>query len=549
MKTTSLGRLIMLQRSGTRLATLVAVTFLCAAFPAAAAAQAGIRIRSGGSYLAPAELAPRLEIRLNDDSIQSLPNDIANVIAGPDGRAWFQFHTADNFTGRAGPTLPAIKEDIAAEFAQPSPQVRCCTLCLLEPGGRAWYWVWQHATLLGYDGKTWIEHVIPVVSEGQTGYCRTRGALADGRYNLWAGSAAWFVIGSSVYRFDGANWSRQRVTPPAAAQGPVAGRARRFRPVYNQFPAPAPLLLAVSPDGQVAAAAGERGPIWICRGGKWECREDAFKAPAGASRQTDPVMGPGEDANSALISGMVLPDSANLWCLLGSGRFLRVAIGPRPKVETAAAKDIDKVQKYIGELAANDFVARERASKFLEGRGSAIRGQLQKALAASDDAEQHTRLRRLLDKLEDNPARGSPQTFGSVRLAGVQMLAGDESGAVFAVAQSIDSGRGQSGPGVAVLSPSGATKTILVDQQPAGRFQGGDWLPVILDGPGNRLWAPAGGPSGPVRRFDLAAGQAAAPFENMPIFGLCAIDSQGRVFAHQNAFHNATPVVVLRSAP
>ena len=114
--------------------------------------------------------------------MQNLPNEVVDVVAGPDGRAWLQFGTtagrfarANTSYGTAAPTLPEIREDIAAEFTQSSPQVRDCTLCLIEPGGRAWFWVPQHATLLGYNGKTWINYVIPDASESQPA-CPTRGA-------------------------------------------------------------------------------------------------------------------------------------------------------------------------------------------------------------------------------------------------------------------------------------------------------------------------------------------------------------------------------------
>jgi hypothetical protein len=312
------------------------------------------------------------------------------------------------------------------------------------------------------------------------------------------------------------------------------------------LPSP-PVFLGVSPDGRVAAASDQHGPIWICRSGKWECREDLIKPSDAGPREADPFRAPDGDSNgSELISSLVLPDNANLWCLLRSGRILRVSLEPQANVATAGA--IGDVQKYIDELAANDYGTREGASTFLAGKGSTIRQQLQSALGASKDAEQRARLKRLLDKLSDNPSNGSLQTFGSVRVGQVQMLACDEGGRVFVFAQSIDNGRGQPGPGLAVLSPDGATKTILVEQQSTVPFQNTDWLPLIITGSGQRLWLPAGGLAGPLRLFDLATGRAADPFANIQVFGLSAIDAQGHIFAHRNAFRNATPMIVLRMA-
>jgi len=556
MSTTPSNRLVFLLWLRMPFAAPVAAVIIAAALPAGAAAQAielqniEVRVSPGPAGLPSeaAKIAPRLDIRLEQSSIQALPNEITNVVVAPDGRVWFQLRIEPFYNGRVNgkdaPTLPLIKEEIAAEFTQSSPQVRDCTLCLIEPGGRAWYWVARHATLLGYDGKTWIDYVIPAVSEGQTAFCRTRGALADGRCNLWAGSAAWFVIGNSVYRFDGASWSRQRVAR-SSAPGRIVFPAGYAGPVYNRSLASPPVFLAVSPDGRVAAAAEQHGPIWICRGGKWECREDLIKPSAAGSREADPFAAPDGDANGRdLVASLVLSDNANLWCLLRSGRFLHVALEPQAKA--AAVEANGDVQKYIDELAANDYATRERASTFLAGKGSAIRQQLQSARTASSDAEQRARLKRLLDKLEDSPASGSLQSFGSVRLGQVQALACDDAGRVFAFAQSIDNGRGQPGSGLAVLSPGGATKTILVDQQFGGPTLDADGLPLIIGSSGQRLLAPAEGLSGPLRLFHLGTGQAVDPFANIQVFGLSAIDGQGHVFARRNASRNATPILVLK---
>jgi hypothetical protein len=224
---------------------------------------------------------------------------------------------------------------------------------------------------------------------------------------------------------------------------------------------------------------------------------------------------------------------------------LRVPLEAEAKVATVAA--IGDVRKWIDELAANDYETREGASTFLAGKGSAIRQQLQSALAASKDAEQRARLKRLLDKLSDNPSNGSLQSFGSVRVGRVQMLACDEGGRVFVFAQSIDNGRGQPGAGLAVLSPGGATKAILVEQPSSVLFQNADWLPSIITGSGQRLWMPGGGMAGPLRLFDLGTGQASDPFANIQVFGLSATDAQGHVFVHRNAARNAAPMLVLKT--
>ena len=533
----------------TWLATAVVAASVGTLFPTDSAAQPGTLIPRNGGAFARTEPSSRPEIRLDGSSVETLPIEVADVSAGPDGRAWLQFSAA---TGRfapaivpygtAGPTLPEIKRDIAAEFAQTSPQVRNCTLCLIEPGGRAWYWASQHATLLGYDGKTWIDYVIPSVSDTEAVRCPTRGALADGRCNVSAGSACWFALGGSVHRFDGAKWSRERVTR-TPAQGMGASFPLDYRrPRYAAPSSVDAVLLAVSPDGKVAAASGRRGPIWIWHNAKWECRDDAIKTFGADSRQTGQFSSSGGNpSGSELLAGLVLPNDATLWCLLSSGRLLRVAIGPPPKA--AAAGPVPDVQKHINDLAVNDYATRQCASEFLAGKGAAVRTQLQTALAASTDAEQRARLKQLLGRLVQRPEDVSSQRFGSVRVGYVQMLACDEKGNVFALAQSVDSGRGEPRPGLAVLSPTGTTKTVLVDQQFAGPSQSAVPQPLIMNGPGQRLWAPVGG-SGPVRVFDLGGDQAADPFPDMQAFGLCAIDGQGHVFARRTA--GMSPIIVLK---
>ena len=148
MNRTPSNRLFFLPLLRTPLAASVVAAFLGAAFPAEAAAQAieiqGADVRIGpgpvGSPSEAARTAPRLDIHLDNSPMQNLPNEIANVTVAPDGRVWYQMRTEPVFNGRpqlrtgpivngrpngmAAPTLPLIKEDIAAEFTQPSPQVR-----------------------------------------------------------------------------------------------------------------------------------------------------------------------------------------------------------------------------------------------------------------------------------------------------------------------------------------------------------------------------------------------------------------------------------------
>ena len=46
------------------------------------------------------------------------------------------------------PELPSIRDGIAEEFDQPSPQISYAKLMLFEPGGRDWFYVSSIRTLL-----------------------------------------------------------------------------------------------------------------------------------------------------------------------------------------------------------------------------------------------------------------------------------------------------------------------------------------------------------------------------------------------------------------
>ena len=190
----------------------------------------------------------RLEIRLDNGPTQDLPREVRNVIVAPDGRTWYE----RSCPGRDR-SLTSIKAELTAEFDRPAPQLRDCHLQAIEPGGRAWFWVSAHNMLWGYDGKTWLEYVIPDWSHYCFGArCATRGALRDGHSNVVADGAVWFVGYGRVYRFDGRNWTRHKISDA--------------RDTYGM---PLHVLLAVTPDGKSAAACDPRGTLWLWHDGKW----------------------------------------------------------------------------------------------------------------------------------------------------------------------------------------------------------------------------------------------------------------------------------------
>ncbi len=191
-------------------------------------------------------------IQLENVRWQPLPRGIERVYVGPDRRTWMEWYAPP----RSGPDLASIREQLACEFNQPSPQIRHADLLLFEPGGRVWFYAPSCRTILAYDGAEWITHPLPEPFDPPYGQCLTRGALFNADANRSAGGTAWFPGRRGVYRFDRISkaWSYQSVSDrPSGGWG---------------------VWFAVSPDGQLAVAnQPESGVLWIFRDGQWFSHE------------------------------------------------------------------------------------------------------------------------------------------------------------------------------------------------------------------------------------------------------------------------------------
>ncbi len=139
---------------------------------------------------------------------------------------------------------------MAREFSQPLPKARGVFIALFEPGGRIWFFLRRQRLLLGYDGKTWIEHGLLETDNQLCGECLSRGELSLGCANRWADNRCWFITEHSVLTFDGAKWSRDDF----------------FHPQKDQFSR----RLALSPDGTTAVVASTTlNGFRVWRAGKW----------------------------------------------------------------------------------------------------------------------------------------------------------------------------------------------------------------------------------------------------------------------------------------
>jgi hypothetical protein len=471
--------------------------------------------RAGNQTDSPA----RLEIRLSDSRWQALPQEVRRVTVAPDGRIWYQ---RAPHVPWGNVTLVALKQELAREFAEPAPQIRHCELALIEPGGRAWFWVSQHVTLLGYDGKGWLDRVIPSANNYPAGRCPTRGILHDGRSNRFAGGAAWFLGRRGVHRFDGKDWSYQSLADAADQDGPLAPMARGLA------------SLAVSPDGTTAAACVPGGPIWLWRDGRWS----RFVPPQLIRPGGAPDDGSGDNARQ--VVGLALPDARNLWCLQGDGCLVPCSLEAPQRGKTAPDK---RVSDLIDALADDAFATRENASRQLAALGAAVRPQLEQALAISTDAEQRARLKRLLGRFRPEIADRRGCKLGAVEVADVAALYQDERGRLMVAAAAIaeaqaaggTGGPGATGPGLAILSPDGSSTTVVGEPcfNDPQRMRFG--VPPVLGPPRDRVWLSLGEPAASVRLLDW---ERKAYVDALPDSGwgaVHAVTEDGRVFASRQS--------------
>src|SRR4051812_8637673 len=76
----------------------------------------------------------RLKISLQPVRWQTLPAEIRSVRFGPDGRGWLGLAPGEAKDAD-------IRASLEREYSEESPQLRGASLALLEPDGRAWFYV------------------------------------------------------------------------------------------------------------------------------------------------------------------------------------------------------------------------------------------------------------------------------------------------------------------------------------------------------------------------------------------------------------------------
>jgi hypothetical protein len=454
--------------------------------------------------------ADRLNIVLENVRFQALPREVRRVHVGPDGRIWFSLDPAQFDPARTAiDNIPAFKKRMAREFTEKSPQFFGADLALFEPGGRVWFFLPQHCLLLGYDGKDWLDYVIPDTRDRVVGCCPTRGGFTAGRANRFAQGAAWFVCARSVLRFDGQNWSNQ----------PLSGKLGQN---------PGNILLVASSDGRTVAACQTTSPTepakyWLFQQGRWESRQASAADPRN----------PG--GNRRLMS-MALGDAHTLWLVFSNGQLECENLGGEDPPD--AAQDVTELIKL---LADDAFATRQRAMRELLALGPSIKPQVEKALKGQPDAEQDYRLKLILQSfLPKRAAPGLPASseIGGVRVMAARQLFQDAAGKVGVIAQSVCDRQSRQGPGVAVLDGNKPAQVIfaknLANRSLAYQIEN---LPVAADS-GRHAWWPRNLIGETVQLHDSEIDDFidAAP---MPLYGsVQAVSAEGRVFLAKFAAAN-----------
>jgi hypothetical protein len=440
---------------------------------------------------------------------QLLHESVRAVYQGPDDRLWYQLN-GDSL----GRSESQIRQSLAAEYRQPSPRISGAALALLEPSGRAWFYVNQAREVWGYDGQKWIERR---ASSGNYFFarCPTAGELPDNLANRSAGGKAWLRDLQGVHVFDGQSWSYSAICP-------------RIPSIIGQ------LRYAVSPSGKYAVALPPKQiqiptgyqnvALWSFADGKWQQVDSPW-----TNRPTT-------------VGSFCVTDKGVLW-YVAAGMLHSVSIDRSPPERAD-----QQLAELIRRLDADEFDKRQQAHDALAGREDDIRPQLKAAQGGTQSAEMKWRLEALL-KLHEakrtNPALrllpGATKTIGQCRVQSVKSIFQDDAGRLYIFAERITPANQAPLSGLAIVDGEEKTAVYPLENQNEGLTS----FPFSVRGPiltprRDALWLSSSTFPGPVRRIHLASNQVDDGAPDLHFGEIHAVEDRRRVFIGSEPHFMAT---------
>lgn len=454
---------------------------------------------------------------------QPLPQQVKQVLVGPDQRVWYVMSRPTTPWSQAPPGeragLAIVKRLIEREFARPAPQLWWARPALFEKSGRVWFVTSDGQHLLGYAGVAgnWIERSI----DGDRVFAGT--APGHGRFdyagcNLALDGRCFFPDTDGIHTFDGETWSYDLLAPVEARVDRSQRAGQRGVPV-----------LLPEPDGRgiVAFTHDAQEPFWLYRDGKW-------------NRWAVPPLIHWRFAQVAI-------DGHRVYFRTGQ------SIGSYPLPRSLDAPlDLNRMIEQLGD---RDRKLRDQATDKLVEKGEPVRAAIEQSILKSTDEEVLARLRLVLARLNRaaaKPAGGESTDYpiGEYSLRRVMGFHGEVDGTMFFSAGGISRNGTELGEGVVVVPPPGKLDPVKVI---AGnglgmsffRYAGGP----IGYRPASQIWTAGLDGYPPATRLDLKTG-AVQTLPDLNFSYLHAVMEDGTVYAAGQApssyRRQQTPIMVFR---
>jgi len=363
----------------------------------------------------------RLSIEQSSSRWELLPESVNSVVVGPDGRTWFQLDGELKDRSDAG-----LRASLEREYRHPSPQIVGARIALIEPGGRAWFYVNQAREVWGFDGQKWVDRKAQTGSSF-VGRCPTKGQLFDNLVNRATAGKVWLREEQGIHLFDGTNWIYQAICPPLNTV-----------PAIPRF--------AVSPDGKYAVAITPKTPdrrpdmrepdLWVLEDKDTEWKKRDITWP---------------DKN--VVTSFGVTDEGVLHCVFQSGVLWSFPV-------LAASDARRQANEWIPELEHDLFEARQMAFQKLRNIAVLIRPELEAAQKNSKSREMTQWLETLLqDVTLDSSNRGKINAgaigtrFGPLVIRNSKAIFQDNRGGLCLFADQISQDSKTSIGGLAILHP------------------------------------------------------------------------------------------------